>query len=124
MINQLHVSLFSPFHLGSFCGILKLINVDSLCKHCNYFEVLIIKMSQSSSKSKANGARKQEVEVKKVRRKKSLTTLFWTDDEVQLLLKVTGEYKANKEMENILTEMKYFLSPRSHMPSLLSSAKN
>ena len=60
MINQLYVSLFLPFYLESFCDILKLISVDSLCKHCNYFEVSIIKMSQSSSKSKANGGRKQE----------------------------------------------------------------
>ena len=96
MINQLYVSLFSPFHLESFCDILKLISVDSLCKHCNYFEVLIIKMSQSGSKSKANGARKQESGGEEGSSKEKPDNFVWTDDEVQLLLKVTGEYKANK----------------------------
>ena len=101
MINQLYVSLFSPFHLESFCDIFKLISVDSLCKHCNYFEVLIIKMSQSSSKSKASGARKQKSGGEEGSSKEKPDNFVWTDDEVRLLLKVTGEYKANKEMENI-----------------------
>ena len=58
-------------------------------------------MSQSSSKSKASGARKQKSGGEEGSSKEKPDNFFWTDDEVQLLLKVTGEYKANKEMENI-----------------------
>ena len=72
-----------------------------MCKNCNYFEVLIIKMSQSRSKPKASGARKQKSEGEEGSSKEKPDNFVWTDDEVQLLLKVTGEYKAIKEMENI-----------------------
>ena len=78
-----------------------MISVDSLCRHCNYFEVLIIKMSQSSSKSNASGARKQKSGGEERSSKENPDNFVWTDNEVQLLLQVTGEYKANKEMENI-----------------------
>ena len=43
----------------------------------------------------------RKVEVKKVPSKEKPDNFVWTDDEVQLLLKLTGEYKANKEIENI-----------------------
>ena len=58
-------------------------------------------MSQSSSKSKASGARKQKSGGEEGSSRKKPDSFVWTDNEVQLLLKVTGEYKANKEMENI-----------------------
>ena len=58
-------------------------------------------MSQSSLKSKASGERKQKSGVEEGSSKEKIDNFVWTDDEIQLLLKVTGEYKANKEMENI-----------------------
>ena len=58
-------------------------------------------MSQSSSKSKASGARKKKSGGEEGSSKEKPANFVWTDDGVQLLLKVTGEYKANKEMENI-----------------------
>ena len=85
-----------------------MVSVDSLYKHCNYFEVLVIKMSQSSSKSKASGARKQKSGGEEDSSKEKPDNFVWTDDEVWLLLKVTVEYKANKEMGNIDSEMKCF----------------
>ena len=58
-------------------------------------------MSQSGSKSKASGTRKQKSGGEEVSSKEKPDNFVWTDDEVQLLLKVTREYKVNKEMENI-----------------------
>ena len=49
----------------------------------------------------ASGARKQKSGGEEGLSKEKPDNFVWTDDEVQLLLKVTGEYKANKEMESI-----------------------
>ena len=48
----------------------------------------------------ASGARKQKSGDEEGSSKENPDNFVWTDDEVQLLLKVTGEYKANKEMKN------------------------
>ena len=49
----------------------------------------------------ASGARKQKSGGEEGLSKGKPDNFVWTDDEVQLLLKVTGEYKANNEMESI-----------------------
>ena len=80
-------------------------------------------MSQSSSKSKANEARKQESGGEEGSSKEKPDNFVWTDDEVQLLLKVTGEYKANKEMENIEWNEMFLKPAQSHAQSFVFSQK-
>ena len=80
-------------------------------------------MSQSSSKSNVSGARKQNCGGEEGSSKEKPDNFVWTDDEVQFLLKVTGEFKANKEMENIDSNEMFLKPAQSHVQSFVCSKK-
>ena len=72
----------------------------------------------------ASGARKQKSGGEEGSSKEKPDNFVWTDDEVQLLLKVTGEYKANKEMENIDWNEMFLKPTQSHAQSFVFSKRN
>ena len=60
-----------------------------------------IKMSKSTAKSNSKDKGKQKSGSDESQSKKKPDVFVWTDDEVQLLLKVTLEYKTSKAIENV-----------------------
>ena len=58
-------------------------------------------MSKSTAKSNSKGKGKQKSGSDESRSKEKPDVFVWTDDEVQLLLKVTLEYKTSKAIENV-----------------------
>ena len=58
-----------------------------------------IKMSKSTAKSNSKGKQKSGSDESQSKEKPDV--FVWTDDEVQLLLKVTLEYKTSKAIENV-----------------------
>ena len=60
-----------------------------------------IKMSKSTAKSNSKDKGKQKSGSDESQSKEKPDVFVWTDDEVQLLLKVTLEYKRSKAIENV-----------------------
>ena len=60
-----------------------------------------IKMSKSTAKLNSKGKDKQKSGSDESQSKEKPDVFVWTDDEVQLLLKVTLEYKTSKAIENV-----------------------
>ena len=58
-------------------------------------------MSKSTAKSNSKGKGKQKSGSDESQSKEKPDVFVWTDDEVQLLLKVTLEYKTSKAIENV-----------------------
>ena len=58
-------------------------------------------MSKSTVKSNSKGKGKQKSGSDESQSKEKPDVFVWTDDEVQLLLKVTLEYKTSKAIENV-----------------------
>ena len=58
-------------------------------------------MSKSIAKSNSKGKGKQKSGSDESQSKEKPDVFVWTDDEVQLLLKVTLEYKTSKAIENV-----------------------
>ena len=58
-------------------------------------------MSKSTAKSNSKGKGKQKSGSDESQSKEKPDVFVWTDDEAQLLLKVTLEYKTSKAIKNV-----------------------